>query len=326
MDATTLTSLYQPITSALAETRRIVATLWTDVLQLVNVTDALSGEEAAEGKLLRPALCLLTAGALGERDLVYMSRLAAAYEAIHIASLAHDDVVDHASLRRGRSALNVLWDDHAAVLGGDYLVARSFEMLLEYSCPELLNAALRAMRRMAEGELRFFGKDDTTADESDCIALADAKTASLFAAVCAGPALLLDPEKTEALYQYGINLGIAFQLVDDLLDVTQPSSVLGKPGCGDVAEGKHTLPIFLMRRRMSVDDRQRLKALTGVELEEADREWIMASARTLGIVELVQKRAEAYIETAIGHLESLPPSSCKRSMEELARFVLVRVA
>ena len=131
MDATTLSSLYDPIAPALAEVRRTVAGLWTDVLQLVNITDDQNGEAAAGGKLLRPALCLLTAGALGERNLVHMSRLAAAYEAIHIASLAHDDVVDHASLRRGRSALNVLWDDHAAVLGGDYLVARSFEMLLE---------------------------------------------------------------------------------------------------------------------------------------------------------------------------------------------------
>lgn len=326
MDATTLSSLYDPIAPALAEVRRTVAGLWTDVLQLVNITDDQNGEAAAGGKLLRPALCLLTAGALGERNLVRMSRLAAAYEAIHIASLAHDDVVDHASLRRGRSALNVLWDDHAAVLGGDYLVARSFEMLLEYSCPELLNAALQAMRRMAEGELRFFGKDDATADENDCIALADAKTASLFAAVCAGPALLLSPDKADALYQFGIDLGIAFQLIDDLLDITQPSSVLGKPGCGDVAEGKHTLPIVLLRRSMNDEERLRLKALTGGELGESDREWIMERSGQLGISVTVQERAEAYIASAIGHLDVLSMSACRQSLEGLARFVLVRIA
>lgn len=326
MTPPTLKTIYIPIATALADVRVVVSSIWKDVLQLVQVKDPGVANAAAEGKLLRPALCLLAAGALGETQLSRFSRLAAAYEAMHIASLAHDDVVDHASLRRGQYALNVLWDEHAAVLGGDYLVARALELLLEYECPELIAQALLAVRRMAEGELRYFGKDPHDAAEEDCIALADTKTASLFAAACSSPARLVAPDMAKPLSDFGICLGIAFQLIDDLLDITQPTATLGKPSCGDVAEGKHTLPILFLQRKMSREDQSRLASLRGTALTDEDRGWITDRARDLDIAGMVLERAQSLIDTAIRHLECLPETAYRSSMEDLARFVLVRVS
>lgn len=310
----------------MGDVRHAVARVWGDVLRLVHITADAAETHAAEGKLLRPALCLLGAGALGEQDLHRYVPMAAAYEAMHIASLAHDDVVDHASMRRGQYALNVLWSDNAAVLGGDFLVARALELLLEYDSSLLVGKALAAVRRMAEGELRYFGKSNENATEEDCIALADAKTASLFAAACSSSAYLAAPERVDPLYEYGIAMGIAFQLIDDLLDITQSASTLGKPSCGDVAEGKHTLPIHVLRQRMNPDERRRLNHLQGASLSEEDRAWIMDCAERLEVPGAIQAKAEAFIEQAVRHLETLPATPYRSSMKDLARFVLVRHA
>ena len=326
MTTKSLQTIYEPIEQAMGEVRGVVAQLWRDVLRLVHLTESAADQNVAEGKMLRPALCLLAAGALGQDNLGRYARLAAAYEAMHIASLAHDDVLDHASLRRGQYALNVLWNEHAAVLGGDYLVARALELLLEYQCPALMGKALGAVRRMAEGELRFFGKTDEDATDEDCIALADTKTASLFAVACSGPALLAAPEAERAFNDFGISMGIAFQLIDDLLDITQSTATLGKPSCGDVAEGKHTLPIFVLQRRMTQEEQHRLSAIKGTGLAEEDREWIVTCARRLDVHSVIVDKANAFIETAIQQLQHLPPSACRSSMEDLARFVLVRIA
>ncbi len=322
----TLSALYEPIAPALEEVRGVMKEIWGDVLRLVHCTAAAAGETVAEGKLLRPALCLLAAGTLGEQDLRPYSRLAAAYEAMHLASLAHDDVVDHASLRRGQYALNVLWDEHAAVLGGDYLVARALEMLLEYRSLDIISAATRVVRRMSEGELRFFGRDADKATEEDCITLADTKTASLFAAACSAPACLINPASVSMLYDFGIALGIAFQLVDDLLDISQPASVLGKPSCGDVAEGKQTLPLILLRQRMDDRERKALEALQGVSLTDRDCAWVRDCSQRLDIPVLLNGRVNTYIETAIERLHCFPSSPFRDSMEGLARFILVRVS
>lgn len=323
---TSLPSIYAPIAPILDEVRVQVSAVWKDVLRLVQVTEAGAENAVGKGKLLRPALCLLAAGALGESTLGRFSRLAAAYEAMHIASLAHDDVVDHASLRRGQYALNVLWDEHAAVLGGDYLVARALELLLGYECSAVVGDALAAVRRMAEGELRYFGKDSAAITEADCIALADTKTASLFAAACTSPARLVAPEKAEALSAFGISMGVAFQLIDDLLDITQPAATLGKPSCGDVAEGKHTLPIFYLHNRMDSADRARLSALHGTALSDSDRGWINERALALGVDNMIQERALTFIDASIRHLQCLAPSPFRTSMEDLSRFVLVRMS
>ncbi|MCK5863259.1 MAG: polyprenyl synthetase family protein [Candidatus Hydrogenedentes bacterium] len=306
--------------------REVVCEIWHDALTLVSTTDANSNKQQAKGKLLRPALCLLGAGALGKKDISQYARLAAAYELMHIASLTHDDVVDHASLRRGQNSLNTLWDNHAAILGGDYLVARALELLTEYDSRPLIVSVLQSMQRMAEGELRYFGQDFIHAGEADCIALADSKTASLFAASCTAPASLFAPDQVPVLHEFGIGLGIAFQLLDDLLDITQSEDVLGKPACGDVTEGKHTLPLHLLRIAMTPDERERLAALTGNTLSVIEQQWVWETVQRLGVDKMTVARATQYIDQALAAIAPLPDSSYKKSMITLAQFVLVRQA
>lgn len=324
MIPTKLEIIYEPIAEVLSNVRSIVAQTWRETLRLVQITAPLADQSTVGGKLLRPALCLLSAGTLGEKDLCRFVRLAAAYEAMHIASLAHDDVVDHASLRRGQYALNALWNEQAAVLGGDFLVARALQLMLEYNSIELVRATLDAVQRMAEGELRFFGKKADDLTPSDCISLADTKTGSLFAAACSGPAQLLDPSGVPIFHAFGISLGIAFQLIDDLLDITQTEEMLGKPSCGDITEGKFTLPLYLLRERLSQQDRQRLDSMYGATLTNEDRSWILTCTAKTKIVEDIREMARGYVEQAISALSQLPESPFKRSMVELSQFILIR--
>lgn len=323
MSATlSLEQLYTPIQAPLHEVRAGVEQLWIDALQLVGMDAALVPK--AGGKMLRPALCLLSAGALGARELGKYVKLATAFEALHIASLAHDDVIDRALLRRGKPSLSGLWDNHAAVLGGDYLVARAVEILAAYdSCPIIANA-ISSVRRMAEGELYFFHRRDEPYRQEDCIMLARQKTASLFAEAVSAPAYLIDKARHASLHAFGIALGIAFQIVDDLLDVTQPASQLGKPACGDIAEGKKTIPIMWLRDGLSVDELARFDALRDTEIDDASREWVAEMAERTGAREKTEALARAYAEEALGHLSVLEPGPCRESMEGLVEFVLVR--
>ena len=323
-DISSLDTLYQPIVGVLEQARDTINALWQDALRLVCMENGQPPK--AGGKLLRPALCLLSAAASGAPDVRPYARLGVVFEALHIASLAHDDVIDHAILRRGDASLNARWDNHAAVLGGDYLVARAVQMLAEYDSCEVIAAAIACVRRMAEGELFFFGRDEASILPEDCIMLAEQKTASLFAEACAAPARLLGGAYCEALHRFGIGFGIAFQIVDDLLDLTQTAETLGKPACGDIVEGKHTLPIVLMRQRLDDAGRGRLNALCGAEITDADREWVRDQLQKTQAEEVAQTAAKEYVRKAKEALRSLPDSPYRASMEGLADYILVRVS
>lgn len=317
----TLEGLYRPIAGELRGVREVIASIWEEAIRLVR----LEGTPApVGGKLLRPALCLLAAGALGGKRLSQYVRLAAAFEALHIASLAHDDVIDRAVMRRGKASLNALWDNHAAVLGGDYLVARAVEMLAEYDSCAVISNAIQSVRCMAEGELYFFGRDDDSIGEEDCIMLAEQKTASLFAQACSAPTYVLEASRHEALYGFGINLGIAFQLVDDLLDITQPASGLGKPACGDLAEGKNTIPIKYLQRALDGQGRERLRSLRGREITGEEQGWVGEMVEQTGVYEKTMRMAREYGDKASGHLSGLPESPYRTSMEGIIEFILVR--
>lgn len=323
MSATlSLQQLYQPVQGALDEVRGVVEQLWIDALRLVGIDE--SAAPKAGGKMLRPALCLLSAGAIGAEDLRPYVRLAAAFEALHLASLAHDDVIDRALLRRGKPSLSGLWDNHAAVLGGDYLVARAVEILAEYDSCTVIANAISSVRRMAEGELYFFLRRDEPYRQEDCIMLARQKTASLFAEAVSAPAHVLEPTHREALHGFGIALGIAFQIVDDLLDVTQPASQLGKPACGDLAEGKKTIPIMHLREGLDAAELARLDGLRDAEITDADREWVTAMVERTGAREKTEALAREYIAEALQLLGELPPSEYRDAMEGLTEFVMVR--
>ena len=325
-DQLSLQQIYVPIEAAITDVRQVVLDMWHEVTALVSAQSARNKTQQGEGKLLRPALCLLSAGVLGRQQLDSLARLAAAYELMHIASLTHDDVVDHAALRRGQESLNRQWDNHAAILGGDYLVARALELLTEYESHALISSALQAMRTMAEGELRYYGHSPADAKAEDCIALAQSKTASLFAAACTAPALIVSPKDRQAMHQFGIGLGIAFQLLDDLLDLTQPAAVLGKPACGDITESKHTLPLHLLYRALNPAEQRQLAAMAGHTLSEKEQAWVREAIVKLEVDKETRSEAEQYVHQAIAAIAPLPDSTFKTSMTALATFVLVRQA
>jgi octaprenyl-diphosphate synthase len=317
-----LTELYRPVEDPLEQVREQMRQVWTEALRLVRIEAGPLPQLG--GKMLRPALCLLSAGALGLRDLEKYVPLAASYEALHIASLAHDDVIDRALLRRGSNSLNALWDNHAAVLGGDSLVARAVELLGVYDSAPLIVHAISCVRLMAEGELLFFGRSAASITEEDCLQLARQKTASLFAEACSAPAHLAGGTPAANLYDFGLHLGVAFQVVDDLLDLTQPEEQLGKPACGDVAEGKVTLPLLYMRKAMQPHDLARLEQLTGNPLSESDRFWVQEQLELTGAREQTQALIHHYSQAALDQLHELPPTSYRDSMEGLVELLATR--
>lgn len=322
--ALALDSLYKPVQPELDLVRARVNEFWHTALQLVD--NSIGYQPEMGGKLLRPALCLLSAGAVGAEDLEHFVTMATSMELLHVASLVHDDVVDDSDIRRGAKSLNRLWNNHAAVLGGDYLVARALDNLTAYnSCPVIANAT-ESIRLMAEGELVNYGLQGNIT-EKDALRWAEGKTASFFAVTCSTPALLVDPTKKNILFQYGMAIGVAFQLVDDILDLTQSSAKLGKPSCGDVVEGKKTLPILYLEQSLTGDDRARFDSLFGTELNDDARQWIAEHVAKTGAAERTERVARQYITDARDALEAeLPPSTYRDSMAGLAEFILIRAS
>lgn len=321
----TLEDIYRPIRPELNQVHQTVSTFWTDALRLVHGPDI--PQQRTGGKLLRPALCLLSGGAIGADDLGQLVNLAATFEMLHFAALVHDDVIDSAQLRRGVTSLNVLWDDHSAVLGGDYLVSRATALLTTYESCDLIASVVESVRRMSEGELRAIGRRPEHFSEDDCIQLARQKTASLFASTCTGPTYLLGAAAyREPLEQYGLGFGIAFQLADDLLDLSQSEERLGKPSCGDIVEGKTTLPILFMREGMSADEVARLDAMAGPDITDEDRAWIADALERTGARRRTDALARLHVDEARAALDTLPPSPYRDSMYRLLDFCLTRGA
>jgi geranylgeranyl pyrophosphate synthase len=302
--------------------RSAVGDLYVDTLRLVH--GASVPRPAMGGKMLRPALCLLSAGAAGEKDLDRLVPLATAMELFHLAALAHDDVIDGADFRHGRKSLNAQWDNHAAVLGGDYLVSRAIAILAEYDSCDLITCAIDSVRQMSEGELVYFGLGPDHFTEKACLTWARQKTASLFAVICSTPTYLLEPTHRDSLYDFGQDLGIAFQLIDDVLDLCQDRQTLGKPACGDLVEAKRTVPILYLRQALDAAGRARLDAMRGKALSEEDREWVIAMMESTGARERTEALAREYMDSARAYLATLPTSPYRDAMYGVSEFVLVR--
>ncbi len=212
---------------------------------------------AAGGKRLRPMLTLASARMCGYNGSRHIA-LAACVEFIHTATLLHDDVVDDSDLRRGLASANALWGNKSSVLVGDFLFSRSFELMVEDGSLEVLRILSRASSIIAEGEvMQLMTANNTDTDESAYLDVIRAKTAQLFAAACEIGAVVADRPKAEqvALHDYGMNFGIAFQLVDDVLDYSAKQMTLGKSIGDDFREGKITLPVVLAFLRGDDDER-----------------------------------------------------------------------
>ena len=319
-----LNELYRPIARDMDGVRASIGQLWSDALRFVY------GERLPKlpvgGKMLRPALSLLSAGALGDEKTARFVPLATAMELLHLAALAHDDVIDHADLRHGMRSLNAMWDNHTAVLGGDYLVARAIDILGSYDSCLVITNAINSVHEMSEGELTHFGLGREHYSPEACISLARQKTASLFAVACSTPACLIEGAPRPELHAYGLAFGIAFQLVDDLLDVTRDEEALGKPAFGDIVEGKKTLPIIYLRESLDDAGRVRFDRLKGKPLSDEDRTWVTDIVETSGAREQTESIVREYIDEARTAIAPLPASQYKESMLALAEFVLARGA
>ena len=280
---------------------------------------------SAGGKRLRPLVVLLSARACGLEDPRQHS-LAAIIEFLHTATLLHDDVVDISDQRRGRSTANALWGNAPSVLVGDFLYSRAFEMMVELGDMQIMQVLANATNVIAEGEVLQLSKvRDASTDEATYMEVIRSKTAMLFEASTHSAGLLAGAEaaQTEALRGYGNALGIAFQLVDDVLDYNGDAQAMGKNVGDDLAEGKPTLPlIYTMREGTAEQAALVRKAIQKGGID--DIEAIQQAVRDCGGLEYTSRLAREQSEEAVRLLQSLPPSIYRDSLEQLALFAVER--
>jgi octaprenyl-diphosphate synthase len=282
---------------------------------------------AGGGKRLRPMLTLGCARLCGYRGTRHIG-LAAAVEFIHTATLLHDDVVDASDLRRGRDTANAIWGNKPPVLVGDFLFSRSFELMVADGSLRILEILSRASSIIAEGEvLQLVSTSDLATSEETYLAIIEAKTAELFAAASRIGAVIAERprEEEEALDRFGRNLGIAFQLVDDMLDFSAHEAELGKSPGDDFRDGKITLPIILACARGDSEERQFWRRAIK-EMDQREDDFARAARlveRHGGLAETLS-RARAYARRAKEALALFPDSPERRALIEAALFATER--
>jgi octaprenyl-diphosphate synthase len=279
------------------------------------------------GKRLRPMLTLAMARLTGYAGDGHV-RLAAAVEFMHTATLLHDDVVDESEMRRGKLAARMLWGNDASVLVGDFLLGQAFKMMVEVASLPALDILSSAAAVIAEGEVMQLGAAKNTATtEDDYLAVVRAKTAELFAAACeVGPALAArSRDEQSACRSFGMNLGIAFQLVDDALDYGGIAAKLGKNIGDDFREGKITLPVVLSFRRGSESERTFWRrTLEEGEATDDDLEHAVGLMTRHRALEDTIQRARHYGAIATDALALFPDSEMKEALEEAVEFCICR--
>ena len=279
------------------------------------------------GKRLRPMLTLATAGLSGYEGDGHV-KLAAAVEFMHTATLLHDDVVDESDMRRGKIAARIKWGNEASVLVGDFLLGQAFRMMVEVGSLRALDILSAAATVIAEGEvMQLAAAKNTETTEDEYLAVIRGKTAELFAAACeVGPVIAGRPKAEQAACRsYGMNLGIAFQLVDDALDYGGKAATLGKNVGDDFREGKITLPVVLSFRRGTDEERAFWKrVLERGEIEDADLEQAIAIMRRHRALEDTVERARHYGAMARDALALFPSSPMKQALLEAVDFCIAR--
>ena len=279
------------------------------------------------GKRLRPLITLAAAHQYGYAGREHL-KLAAAVEFIHTATLLHDDVVDESALRRGRPAANTVWGNKPSILVGDFLFSRAFQLMVEAGSAPVLAVLANASAIIAEGEvMQLRSAKNLAISEPDYLKVISAKTAALFAAAAeAGAMIASAPEiQSRAFYEYGRNLGIAFQLVDDALDYSGRQAVMGKSVGDDFRECKVTLPVILTLARASDEERRfwRKTIEVGVQEEGDLSRAIEYLERGGGLGETIE-RARGYGRAAREALDLCEPSDIKSALADIADFVVER--
>jgi len=282
---------------------------------------------AAGGKRLRPMLTLAAAQLCGYRGDRHIT-LATCVEFIHTATLLHDDVVDESELRRGLASANAVWGNQASVLVGDFLFSRSFEMMVEDGSVEVMGILSSASARLAEGEvMQLLTANDTNTGETAYLEVIAAKTAQLFAAACRLGAVVAERPKVEAeaLDAFGMNLGITFQLIDDVLDYSAKQAELGKTVGDDFQDGKITLPVILAFGRG--DDSERAfwnRTLGELQQDDGDLEYAFGLLEKHGALDDTVERARHYGAIARDSLGIFPASEVKDALVHLIDFCIER--
>ena len=318
-----LESIRAPIATDLVRVDAVIRNrLQSDVLLIRTIADYIIG---SGGKRLRPALVLLSANACGAQGDAKHS-LAAVIEFIHTATLLHDDVVDESSLRRGRKTANAEFGNAASVLVGDFLYSRAFQMIVEAGSLRVMKVLADATNIIAEGEvLQLLNVHDADTDEEKYLRVIRYKTAKLFEAATQVGAILggASPELEQALAEYGMHLGTAFQLIDDVLDYSGDLHETGKNLGDDLAEGKPTLPlIYAMRTGSEAERRQIRHAIE--QGGKPDLEGVVRTIQRTGALDYARECARREAAMATARLERLAHSPCRDSLLQLAHFSVER--
>lgn len=285
---------------------------------------------SAGGKRLRPLLVMLSAKAIGLQS-PHVNTLAAVVEFIHNATLLHDDVVDESDLRRGRKTAHTVFGNAASVLVGDFLYSRAFELMVEPQNMAVMALLAKTTNQIAEGEVwQLMNIADIELSEADYLKVIGHKTATLFSAACQLPALLLESSQThvrleqQALADYGLNLGLSFQIMDDYLDYAGQSDQTGKTLGQDLFEGKLTLPILWVLQHGEPPLKQRLVDHIQRPEESSDLSSLIFAITQTKALDYTRQRAQYFADQAVAALNDLSDNDAKRAMIELAQFNVSR--
>lgn len=318
-----LAQIQQPVQDQLEgvvdELRRIVL---SDFPVIEEVNDHLLW---ARGKMFRPTLLLLS-NRIGDRPSAHAVTLAALVELVHLATLVHDDAVDHSVLRRGMPTVNALWNHQTAVIMGDFLYSRSVMELTALGRIDLLEVLSRAANEMSVGEMRqVVSADALRFTENDYYRLIASKTASLMSAACEMGSVAGDPAYRVPLAAFGHDLGMAFQIADDLLDYNETEAMTGKPAGHDLREHKMTLPLIHAMQKMDGPARRDVEGFfADPEPTDAGIERIVELVHGYGGTTYALERARHYGERAAGALRELPASDATDALRDAVTYVVDR--
>jgi len=280
-----------------------------------------------EGKRLRPLLFVLSSIVCGYRG-EDLYRVSTVFEYVHTASLIHDDVLDDADMRRKKPSVKQVWGNLAAVLGGDFFYSKAAAIAIETGRHGLLQVANEATLRMIEGQaLEMMHTHDWHLGKEEYMEIIIAKTAELMSAACASGGIMADAGEAEVdrLAHFGRNLGIAFQLMDDILDYTASEETFGKPVGKDLKEGKITLPLIYVLADLEPQEFKRLKdQFKNPNPDSTDLERLITRVRDSGVIARILSEAKEYVEKAQASLDGFPDSSAKDDLKALNSYLMER--
>ncbi len=295
----------------------------SDVVMIPQISKHLS---EGGGKRIRPLLLLTSSKLCGYNNGNRHINVCCVVEFIHSATLLHDDVLDDAAIRRGKAAANVKWGNEASVLVGDYLFSKSFQLVAKDNDFKILDSVSEASRRLIEGEvLQLTQRKSIITTEEEYFDMVKRKTAALMASSCqAGAILGKAPEKVEqALFMYGEKIGIAFQLIDDLLDYISDDEKLGKPARNDLKEGHVTLPLIRAYECSDAGEKEFIDQLLGAEeLAREDTTRILDLMEKYDVISYAMGKAREYVQQGKKEIAELPPSVYLDSLNAIADYIV----